>query len=207
MRKVPHNVGVRYDPDVHRSSTLHAASIIQQVCQQRAHPLVCVSVSPVVRSFCSFCFMRILYVCLCRSQHLSDSLLHEVQASPYCVSCLPSVSTSICTSPCLSVRPSVCLTDCVAVLLSFWLPACLPVHLSVRPSACLSALNPPPLSPPAPSAANVQTPCQGLVCQRGSDCACVLVAQVWVDDDEQAESLAMVVRTGLTSLTCAPLVL
>lgn len=31
MRKVSHSVGVRYDPDVHRSSTLHAASIIEQV--------------------------------------------------------------------------------------------------------------------------------------------------------------------------------
>lgn len=33
----------------------------------------------------------------------------------------------------------------------------------------------------------------------GPDCACLLDVQVWVDDDEQAESLAMVVRSGLAT--------
>lgn len=31
MRKVSHTAGVHYDPDVHRSSTLHAGSNIEQV--------------------------------------------------------------------------------------------------------------------------------------------------------------------------------
>lgn len=58
---------------------------------------------------------------------------------------------------------------------------------------------------PRPSPAPETTENAQLVVSGRNHFACLLVVQVWVDDDERDESLAMVVRTGMHS--CPPYML